>query len=62
MSKNYTAKVQFTGYMDTRRDEWEGVTKYHVEKAIDDMSEEELRRWMKRNFDVVLSSFEKRDD
>lgn len=61
MSKNYTSKVQFTGYLDTNRSEWEGVTKHHVKEAIDDMNEEELRSWLKRNFDTVLNSFEKSD-
>lgn len=56
MTKNHTAKVQFTGYMDTRGSKWEGVTKHHVKEAIDDMDEEELRQWMKFNFEAVLSS------
>jgi len=56
--KKYTAEVQFTGYMDVNRSPYEGVTKSEVEKSIDEMDERELKRWMKRNFDAVLTSFE----
>lgn len=59
MGKNYSAKIQFTGYMDTKGSEWEGVGEYDVKDAIDDMSEEELRNWMKFNLEAVLSSRKK---
>jgi hypothetical protein len=59
MSKNHRAKVQFTGYMDTRGSEWEGVGPNHVEEAIDDMDEDELKRWLKVNMDAVLADRKK---
>jgi hypothetical protein len=59
MKPTHRTKAQFTGYLDTRSSEWEGVTSHHIEEAIDDMDEDELRRWMKMNFEVVLSSYSK---
>jgi hypothetical protein len=59
MAPSHRAKVQFTGYLDTRSSKWEGVTSHHVEEAIDNMDEDELRRWMKFNLETVLSSYEK---
>ena len=56
--KKYTAKVQFTGYIDANGMGGIGVEKSDIEQSIDEMSERELKRWMKRNFDVVLTYFE----
>lgn len=53
--KDTSAKVRFIGWMDTRQSKWEGVTEHHVKEAIDDMSEEELRQWLKMSFKSVES-------
>lgn len=59
MKTNYKVTVQFEGYMDTKGSEWEGVSERDVKEAIDNMDEEELRRWMKFNINAILSSRQK---
>lgn len=54
-NKNHRPKLQFSGFMSTRSTEYGGVSEHHVREAIEDMSEEDLRMWMKVNFEVVLS-------
>lgn len=50
--KSHRAEVQFRGYMDVNATAYEGVTDYDVEDAIDDMSEEEAKRWLKFNYET----------
>jgi hypothetical protein len=47
--------------MDTGFTPYEGVTKHDVHRAIDQMSEKEMRRFLKMNFKSVESHHEKDD-